>query len=50
MVIAPLGEDGKVSFFSQSGADLIADVAGWFTDDTALVVPPHAAATAVVLT
>jgi hypothetical protein len=34
LVIVPVGVDGKVSLFSQSGADLIADVAGWFTDDS----------------
>jgi alpha-tubulin suppressor-like RCC1 family protein len=34
-VIVPLGIDGKVSFFSSSGADVIVDVAGYFTDATA---------------
>ena len=35
LVIVPVGAGGKVSLFSQSGADLVADVAGWFTDSTA---------------
>ncbi|MEO6122472.1 MAG: hypothetical protein ABIR32_02090, partial [Ilumatobacteraceae bacterium] len=32
LAIVPLGADGRVSLFSQSGAHLLADVAGWFTD------------------
>jgi hypothetical protein len=35
MVIVPVGENGKISIFSQSGGDVIADVAGWFTDGSA---------------
>jgi uncharacterized delta-60 repeat protein len=35
LVIVPVGAGGKVSLFTQSGAELIADVAGWFTDSTA---------------
>jgi alpha-tubulin suppressor-like RCC1 family protein len=34
-VIVPLSPDGKVSFYSSDGADIIADVAGFFTDATA---------------
>lgn len=34
-VIVPLGADGTVSLYTQSGAHLIADVAGWFTGPTA---------------
>jgi hypothetical protein len=34
LVIVPLGTDGRVSFFSQSGTQLVADVAGWFTDES----------------
>ena len=37
LVIVPLGRDGKVSVFTQSGTHLLADVAGWFTDSTAPV-------------
>jgi hypothetical protein len=36
LVVVPVGAGGKVSIFTQSGADLIADVAGWFTDATAV--------------
>jgi hypothetical protein len=32
LVIVPLGTNGQVSFYSQSGTHLIADVAGWFGD------------------
>jgi hypothetical protein len=35
LVIVPVGTDGKVSMFTSGGTDLIADVAGWFTDRTA---------------
>jgi Domain of unknown function (DUF5122) beta-propeller len=35
LAIVPLGAGGKVSLFSSGGANLIADVAGWFTDSTA---------------
>jgi len=31
LVVAPLGDGGKVSVYSQSGADVIADVVGYFT-------------------
>jgi hypothetical protein len=34
-VIVPLGPDGHVRLYTQSGTHLIADVAGWFTDDSA---------------
>ncbi len=34
LVIVPVGRDGMVSLFTLGGADLIADVAGWFTDAT----------------
>lgn len=36
LVIVPVGAGGKVSLFTSGGTDLIADVAGWFTDTTAL--------------
>ena len=35
LVIVPIGSGGAVSLFTMGGADLIADVAGWFTDSTA---------------
>jgi hypothetical protein len=35
LVIVPVGAGGRVSLFTQSGADLVADVAGWFTDTSA---------------
>jgi hypothetical protein len=35
LVVVPVGADGRVSLFASGGADLIADVAGWFTDATA---------------
>lgn len=35
LVIVPVGADGKVSLFSQSGTDLVVDIAGWFTDESA---------------
>jgi hypothetical protein len=35
LVVVPIGVAGKVSLFTMGGADLIADVAGWFTDPTA---------------
>lgn len=49
LVIVPVGANGKVSMFSQSGTDLVVDIAGWFTDVTApvssaglfLPVDPH---------
>ncbi len=34
LVVVPVGADGMVSLFTLGGADLIADVAGWFTDNT----------------
>ena len=34
LVIVPLGTDGSVSLYTQSGTHLVADVAGWFGDDT----------------
>lgn len=33
--IVPVGADGKVRLFTFAAAHLVADVAGWFTDDTA---------------
>ncbi|MCU1364543.1 MAG: sorting protein [Ilumatobacteraceae bacterium] len=33
-VIVPLGADGKISLFTQSGTQFLADVAGWFGDAT----------------
>ena len=35
LVVVPIGAGGSVSLFTSGGADLIADVAGWFTDATA---------------
>ncbi len=35
MAIVPVSPDGKITFFSHAGAHLIADVFGYFTDDTA---------------
>ena len=32
LVVVPVGIGGKVSLFTSGGTDLIADVAGWFTD------------------
>jgi len=37
LVMVPLGPDGKVNFFTQSEADLLADVTGYVTDSTAPV-------------
>jgi hypothetical protein len=37
LVVVPVGAGGQVSLFTMGGADLIADVAGWFTDSTAAV-------------
>ena len=34
LVIVPIGPTGAVSLFTSGGADLIADVDGWFTDST----------------
>lgn len=34
-VILPVGADGAVRLFTQSGTHLVIDVTGWFTDDTA---------------
>ena len=34
LVVVPIGAHGMVSLFTLGGADLIADVAGWFTDAT----------------
>ena len=33
-VIAPLGGNGAVCFYSQSDTDLVVDIAGWFAGDT----------------
>jgi len=35
LVVVPVGPGGGVSFFTQSGTHLLADVTGWFTDDSA---------------
>lgn len=35
LVIVPVGPDGKLSLFSFRGTDLLADVVGWYTDDSA---------------
>ncbi len=35
LVVVPLGADGTVSLFTQSGGHLLADIAGYFTDSTA---------------
>ena len=35
LVVVPVGAGGQVSLFTMGGADLIADVAGWFTDSSA---------------
>ncbi len=35
LAFAPLGEDGRVNFYSLTGAHLIGDVVGYFTDDSA---------------
>ena len=35
-VIVPLGTDGSVDVYSEGGANLIVDVAGYITDDTAV--------------
>jgi hypothetical protein len=35
LVVVPVGDGGRVSLFTSGGADLIADVAGWFTDASA---------------
>ncbi|MEK7422956.1 MAG: hypothetical protein AAB131_03855 [Actinomycetota bacterium] len=35
LVVVPVGADGKISLFTQSGTHLLADVAGWFTDASA---------------
>lgn len=37
LVIVPVGTDGSVTFYSQRGTQLVVDVAGWFTGDTAAV-------------
>ena len=37
LAVVPVGAGGRVSIFSQAGAHLIADVAGYFTDATAPV-------------
>ncbi|MEP7193173.1 MAG: hypothetical protein ABI903_09935, partial [Actinomycetota bacterium] len=42
LVIAPVGANGKVALYNGSGGSMqvIADVAGWFLDNTAVVTPP----------
>lgn len=39
LVIVPVGADGTVSLFSDNGTDLVVDVTGWFTNDTAPAQP-----------
>jgi protocatechuate 3,4-dioxygenase beta subunit len=34
-VVIPVGSDGSIRLFTQTGAHLIADVTGWYTDDSA---------------
>jgi Beta-lactamase enzyme family len=33
--LVPVGNDGTISVFASAGGDLLVDVVGWFTDDTA---------------
>jgi len=47
LVMVPVGEGGRVLLSTQSGTHLLADVAGWFTDDAA---PPGAAGLFVPVT
>ena len=35
LVIVPVGANGKVSIYSQSGTHLVVDITGWYTDATA---------------
>ena len=35
LVIVPVSPSGEISLFTQRGAHLVADVAGWFTDESA---------------
>ena len=37
LVAVPVGAGGRVTLYSQSGTHLVADVAGWFTSEGALV-------------
>lgn len=37
LVIVPVGDSGAVDFYSSSGTHALADVAGWFTDDTTAI-------------
>ena len=39
-VIAPIGSNGKVCFFSQADTDLVVDVAGWFEGDAFVGATP----------
>ncbi|MFT6436106.1 MAG: hypothetical protein ACJAVI_004163 [Candidatus Azotimanducaceae bacterium] len=39
-VIAPIGSNGKVCFFSQADTDLVVDVAGWFEGDAFIGATP----------
>ena len=34
-VVIPVGNDGSIRLFTQSGGHFIADVKGWYTDDSA---------------
>ncbi len=34
LVVVPVGDSGAVDVYSSSGTHVLADVAGWFTDDT----------------
>src|SRR3954471_12584957 len=35
LVVVPLGASGQVSLFTQTGAHVVVDVVGWFTDESA---------------
>jgi len=39
-VIAPIGSNGKVCFYSQADTDLVVDVAGWFEGDAFVGATP----------
>ncbi|HIG39463.1 MAG TPA: hypothetical protein EYQ14_02815 [Gammaproteobacteria bacterium] len=40
-VLAPIGSNGKVCFFSFSQTDLVVDIAGWFTGDAFVSATPQ---------
>jgi hypothetical protein len=41
LVTVPMGADGKVNLFTQSGGDLVADVAGWLPTGTFVANVPN---------